>query len=235
MQLDLAFANLRDPAKRCDLPGRLGCPGLPRAEHPHGARHREPPGDGEHHHIAQRHEADLELRRHPESAPAAAARGPEQIRVLICVRGHHRAGSIDQLDRSQKITRQAVRSGQETKTAAQHVPGHPDGRTRPRRKSKSRRFQRRVDAAERASGPGRHHPALGIESDAVKHARVDDDAFAFAESLIAMAAAAHRERHGVVAHPVDHGSDALGGPAHRSQLRALHGAFVERRQIRRIA
>ena len=116
----------------------------------------------------------------PRKCPRRRREGPEQIRVLICVRGHHRAGGIDQLDRSQKITRQAVRSGQETKTAAQHVPGHPDGRTRPRRKSKSRRFQRGVDAAERASGPGRHHPALGIESDAVKHARVDDDAFAFA-------------------------------------------------------
>ena len=79
-------------------------------------------GDGE--------QLDLHVRHDAAGAPAAAAQGAEQLRVLVAARPHELSVGRDDLERAHGVARRAVAAGQPAEPAAERVADRADRRRR---------------------------------------------------------------------------------------------------------
>ena len=142
---------------------------------------------------ADRIEAELEARHHTEVATTAAD-GPEQVGVLLFARRDDAALGRDQLDRDERIDRQAVLAHQPADATAERQAGQADaaGVAEWRREPVGTRRRGVLASGQAGLGPG--EAPLGVDVQALHAAQVEDDAaLARAETGQAVRTATDRE------------------------------------------
>jgi hypothetical protein len=226
MQFDFSVRLSVDAHERCDRRGRLRCPRLPGLEEPGCARLRQRPGDAEHLDLADRVDCEAEFGDCTKTSAAAAAHGPEQVRLVLRVGFDDCAMRIDQLEPLQAVASEPVWPPDQAKPAAERMSGDTDGWAASARKSKSSSPNRLVDRRKRCARANRHRARATIEFDVVHQASVDDDPCTLRKAFVAVPAAAQRKWQAIGARPLDHDGHSFRGLAKGAQLRAQQHAFV---------
>ncbi len=171
-----------------------------------------------------------------EVAPAAAAAGPEQVRVAVRVAGPDLAVGGDDLRLHQVVAGQPVGAGDHADAAAQGQPGDADGRAGAAGDGPVVGGQPVVEIDQpgaRGHGGG---PGSGVDLDRGHRGHVHDQAGGGRPARVAVAAAAGRDRHAVVAGEGQAGGDVVGRVAVGDAGRAeAVEAGVEQPQVIEVA
>src|SRR5205807_282496 len=132
--------------------------------------------------------------------PAAAAKGPEQVLVLLVAGDDRPAVGGDDVDRQQVVEREAEAAGQVADAAAQGEAGDSRGRHDAARRGQAVGVGGVVEVAPGAAALGAGGLRVRVDADAFHGRQVDDDAVVVgAEAGDAVAAAAHGQVEPVLA------------------------------------
>ena len=148
---------------------------------------------------------------HDAEVTAAAAQGPEEVWMLRDARPHLPAVGEHDVDRAQRVDREAVPTHEPADAAAERQPSDAGMRDLAGRDREALLLRHCVELAEQGSAPDEDDRALGVDLDAVQRPQVD------AERAVADRAAGDRvragpdgEREAVRPGGPDRGSDVVG-------------------------